>query len=177
MALFGRRRRKRSRGRKRSRRNPILRSRKRYSRRRLRRNPARSYRRRSSGRRFRRNPMGSVRSYMPLVLGGVVGAVTVRAVPRLLGVVGIPYYGVQAAIVVGGGWAAGKYVSRSASDGFIVGAAATALYDVVKGFLGTTFSMLGLGDIGAYPELGAYTSEAEGAYNDLQGMSYHDSVY
>lgn len=151
--------------------NPVRRSRRR-------RNPVhRSRRRRNPMRRYRRNPItsfGSAMSYLPTVGGAIGGMIAVKTIPRLLGVTGLPYYGVQAAVVVGGGWGLQK-VSSKVAEGFVIGSAATALYDVVKGFLGTTFSYLGLGDIDAYP----LESDPAAAYNSLQDMAYqgyHDMM-
>lgn len=140
--------------------------------------------------RYRRNPaiLSTAKAYLPsiqTVAGGLGGLIAVRAMPRMLGVQGIPYYGVQVATIIGGGWALHKAGTREGAAGFIASSAALAIYDALKGLglFGNLFSFLGLGEeyLSAYPQLEAYPDDNSAAYNTLQGMgmyeeNYHDNV-
>lgn len=137
--------------------------------------------RRRSSRRYRRNPfsvsgvMNTGTSYAPTIAGAIGGMMAVRALPKMLGVTGIPFYGVQLGVIVGGNFAL-KKLSSKAAEGFVIGAAGTAVYDIAKGLLGTTFSYLGLGEemLNAYPQVGAYTDDSYGSYDGF--ADYHANL-
>lgn len=181
MSLFGAKRRKR-----RVRKNRVKRRRKSsimmnpYRRVRRRRNPSRK--------RYRRNPpniVDNITKNLPAigtVAGGLGGLIAVRAIPRMLGVRGIPYYGVQLGVVAGGGWALHK-ANRDAAIGFIASSAALAIYDILKGMgiFGGLFTFLGLGEqdedmLAAYPEE-QYAAYPDEGYDTVSGFGdYQDNL-
>ena len=140
-------------------------------------NPVRHHR----VRHHRRNPISSVGHLLPMVASGAIGAVAVRLIPSFLGMTsGLMMYGVQLAVIAGGGWAAEKAFDRSAGDGWIIGSASSALQGVVTSLLNTfgiSTPMAGFGDpnryqIAAFPEMSGYD-----AFPPMSGFgaSYHDT--
>lgn len=145
--------------------------------------PRRSVRK---SRRYRRNPavLKTAQQYLPsiqTVAGGLGGLIAVRALPRLLGVSGIPYYGVQIAAIVGGGYALHNAGTREGAAGYIASSAALAIYDALKGLglFGNLFSFLGIDDeyLSAYPQLEAYPDDVAQSYQGVQGMGEYEMDY
>ena len=137
-------------------------------------------------RRYRRNPaiLQTAQQYLPsiqTVAGGLGGLIAVRALPRLLGVSGIPYYGVQIAAIVGGGYALHKAGTKEGAAGYIASSAALAIYDALKGLglFGNLFSFLGINDeyLSAYPQLEAYPEDIAQSYQGIQGMGEYETDY
>lgn len=121
-------------------------------------------RHRKSSKRMRSNPIASMKTLLPMIATGTLGALITKAAPKLLGMTS-PWaaYGTQAAVVLGGGWAADKWVGRSLSDAWIIGGAALVLSDVIGGLIGGSFAGLGFDAFpgGAnYNLLSAFPSEA-----------------
>ena len=143
-------------------------------------------RRTRKSRRYRKNPaiLRTAQQYLPsiqTVAGGLGGLIAVRALPRLLGVSGIPYYGVQIAAIVGGGYALHKAGTREGAAGYIASSAALAIYDALKGLglFGNLFSFLGINDeyLSAYPQLEAYPDDVAQSYQGVQGMGEYEMDY
>jgi hypothetical protein len=131
--------------------------------RRHRRNPVRRHRR------YHRNPLGTMTALLPMIAAGTAGAVAVRMVPKFVNLTGMMAYGVKAVVVVGGGWAVGKFVSKSAGEGWIIGSAASMITEILKDTLQTPLlaglgidlseesqMLTGYSDIGAYENLQDY---------------------
>lgn len=148
--------------------------------RRHRRNPFKKRRHhRNPKRRFHRNPMSSFTSFVPMILAGAAGAVAVKWLPRFvgIGVKGLPYYGVQLAAIIGGGYAADKFVSKSVSDGWVVGSSAVLVTDLLSGVL-SSVGLAGFGELEAFPTMSAlpeetgYSMDGFGAYHDAYTYGY-----
>lgn len=105
-------------------------------------------------RRQRGNPITNIRSLLPMIAGGTVGALATRIVPNMLNLTNAwTLYAAQAAIVLGGGLVTGKFVGKAVSDGWVVGGAAYMLSNIVSGVVGGALAGLG---VDAFPDTYAY---------------------
>jgi hypothetical protein len=110
---------------------------------------------------------------IPMVGAGAAGAIAVSMVPGLLGLTKgtIQYYGTQAAVVLGGGWAAGKFMGEKVKDGWVVGASAIVLAGVISNLL-TTMGVTAA-PLSAFPPMGAFPQmNGFGEYGDPEGPTY-----
>ena len=103
-----------------------------------------------------------------LILGGAAGAVAVRYIPKVVGMVpgGLADYGVKLATIVGGGYIADKFVSARAAEGFIIGSAAIIVTDLLSPVLGA----VGLSGLDAFPAMSNPVLEGFG------NMRYSDNL-
>lgn len=114
--------------------------------------------------------MTSMRQIFPMALSGLIGGIAVNAIPARLGLSGIMFYGGQLAIIFGGGWAVEKWMGRNASDGWVVGSTAVALYGLMQSIVPGLFAGLSANpEIAAYPEMGPFAG-----YGEL-GANYYDA--
>ena len=121
-------------------------------------------------RKYSMNPLKSIKSLMPMIAAGTVGALATKALPRVIGVTNVwAVYGTQAVAVFGGGWVADKMMGRSISDGWIVGGASVILSNLLSGMLGGVFAGLGL-EYDAFP-MGAFPDEQPmGMLGEMNGI-------
>ena len=131
--------------------------------------------RRNPRKHYRRNPFGldGVTAMIPMVGAGAAGAIAVSMVPGLLGLTKgtWQYWGTQAAVVVGGGWAANKVMGSQVKDGWIVGASAIVLAGVISSLL-TTLGVTAA-PLSAFPPMGAFPQmNGFGEYGDPEGPTY-----
>lgn len=122
---------------------------------------------------------------MPALVAGGVGIFAVNKGSQMLGLVpgSILDYGAKLAIVLGGGWAVDKYMSKQASDGFVIAGGATVAWQAITKLIGMVApqvaSVAGFGAddelLAAYPEYSAfpdysgygYAMEGSGAYGTV----------
>lgn len=133
--------------------------------------------RRNPARRHRRNPVAQLTNMVPALVAGGVGIFAVNKGSQMLGLApgSILDYGAKLAIVVGGGWAVDKYVSKQASDGFVIAGGATVAWQAISKLIGlvapqvATVAGLGADDdlLAAYPEYAAFP--------DMAGFGYEMS--
>jgi hypothetical protein len=129
----------------------------------------RKYKKNPAKRRYHRNPMSSVKSLIPMVLSGGVGALVGRAVPQFIPVLnGMGTLGnivSKIALAVGGAMILDKTLGkkfRGIEDGWMIGSLASAAADlssvgIVKGMAG--LGMIDNGTIAPYNGgMGAHVS-------------------
>jgi hypothetical protein len=135
--------------------------------------------------RRRRNPVAQLTNIIPALVAGGVGIFSVNKGSQMLGLMpgSILDYGAKLAIVVGGGWAVDKYISKQASDGFVIAGGATVAWQLISRLIGmvapqvATVAGLGQDDelLAAFPEYAAfpdyqgygYAMEGSGAYGTV----------
>jgi hypothetical protein len=134
-------------------------------------------RRRNPARRHRRNPVANLTHIVPALISGGVSIFAVNKGSQMLGLIpgSILDYGAKLAIVVGGGWAADKWVSKMASDGWVIAGGATVAWQAISRLVGIVAPQIaGYGQdspdlLAAYPDYAAFP--------DYSGYGYSmDSV-
>ncbi len=117
------------------------------------------------GRRYRRrNPLALPgRELIPITLWAIGGGVLTRALPQLVlkdkntGVFG---YGANAIVALAGSWAAGKFISKNAGVGVLVGGSVMIAGRLIAEFFGKRFVEFGMTGLEAGDtdfDLGLYT--------------------
>lgn len=117
------------------------------------------------GRRYRRrNPLALPgRELIPITLWAIGGGVATRALPQLVlkdKNTGIMGYGANALVALAGSWAAGKFISRNAGVGVLVGGSVMIAGRLIADFFGKRFVEFGLTGLEAGDsafDLGLYT--------------------
>lgn len=129
-------------------------------------NPRRRRRRRY--RRLKHNPPVSlsVRGIGNLavpVLAGVASKLVVERIPQYTGwVSGIPKYGSQLVVAIGGGWAISKYVSSTAGYAWAIVGTAVVVSDIISSYLFSSPAVTsGIGQEFPEYEIGAFPTETE----------------
>jgi len=123
-------------------------------------NPARRHRR------YHSNPLGAMTALLPMIAAGTAGAVAVRMIPKFVNLTGMMAYGVKAVVVVGGGWAVGRFVNKSAGEGWIIGSAASMITEILKDVLQTPLLQ----------GLGIDMSEEQGMITGYSGMGAYENL-
>jgi hypothetical protein len=142
--------------------------------RRYRHNPRRRSYHHNRARRYRHNPVSSFRQLGPMIIAGTAGAVVTNMVSNMIGAGGVLGWGVRLAVAVGGGYAVDKMISRSASDGWMIGSIAPLVYDI---FVSLTGGAFGLRGVGAFPDAAIAASSMPGTYGMAGYGSYADYAY
>jgi hypothetical protein len=121
-------------------------------------------------RRYHRNPMSSMKSLIPMVVSGGVGALVGRSIPQFIPILkGMGTLGnviSKVALAVGGAMLLDKTLGKKfkgIEDGWMIGSLASAAADLSA--IGIVGTMQGLGMITDYPANGG----GVGAFVDLAG--------
>lgn len=143
-------------------------------------NPRRRRRSKKGGsmakrKRFHSNPMSSIKALAPMIAAGTVGALVTKMAPKTLGMTNVwAGYGVQVAAIVGGGYAADKWLGKQVSDGWIIGGAAVVLSNIISTAIPTVFAGLGL-DYAAFPEMGSFPENSGDLGMGMMGNENYQS--
>lgn len=136
---------------------------------------ARRHRRKHNPARRRRNPVAQLTHIIPALIAGGAGIVAVNKGSQMLGMTqgSIMDYGAKLAIVVGGGYVADKYISKQASDGWVIASGATVAWQILSMLLGKVgVALPGVAGFGEDELLAAYPDASMAAFPDYSGYGY-----